>query len=61
MLPPVKERMRTALINLTEFRDIPTEQLKQTARQLPGAGRVHLPDRVTIIALLLGTRQIEVR
>jgi hypothetical protein len=61
VLPPVKERFRTALLNLPEFREIPTDQLKQMARQLPGGGRVHLPDRVITIAFLLGTRQIEVR
>jgi hypothetical protein len=49
VLPPVKSRVRTALLNLADFKDIPTEQLKQLARQLPGGSRVHLPDRVTTI------------
>ncbi len=61
MLPAVTERFRTALLNLPDYRDIPTDQLKSIARQLPGGTRVHLPDRVTAIAFLLGTRQIEVR
>ena len=58
VLPPVKDRVRTALLSLADYTDIPTEQLKQMARQLPGAGRVHLPDRVTTIAFLLGTRLV---
>ena len=49
MLPPVEDGVRTALLSLADFKDIPTEQLKQTARQLPGGSRVHLPDRVTTI------------
>jgi hypothetical protein len=61
VLPPVWERVRTALLNLADYKNIPTEQLKQMARQLPGGSRVHFPDRVTILAFLLGTQQIEVR
>ena len=61
MLPAIRERFRTALLSLADYKDISTEQLKQMARQLPGGGRVHLPDRVTTIAFLLGTRQVEVR
>jgi len=59
MLPPIKQSVRRALLSLTDFKDIPTDQLKQMARQLPGGSRVHLPDRVTIIAFLLGTRLVE--
>jgi len=59
MLPPVKDRLRMALLNLADYKDIPTEQLKQMARQLPGGGRIHLPDRVTTIAFLLGTRLVD--
>ena len=46
MLPPVKSLIRTALLNLSEYKDLSTEQLKQMARQLPGGGRMHFPDRV---------------
>jgi hypothetical protein len=53
VLPPVRDRVRKALLNLVDYKDIPTEQLKQTARKLPGGGRVHLPDRVTTIAFVL--------
>lgn len=59
VLPPVKDRVRSALLNLAEFKDISTDQLKQAARELPGGGRVHFPDRVTIIAFLLGTRIVD--
>ena len=61
VLPAVSDRFRMALLNLRDYRDIPTDQLKRIARQLPGGSRVHLPDRVTTLAFLLGTRQIEVR
>jgi hypothetical protein len=61
VLPPIRSHIRPALLNLTDYKDIPTDQLMQMARQLPGGSRVHLPDRVTTIAFLLGTRQIEVR
>jgi hypothetical protein len=61
VLPAVSDRFRTALLNLPDYRDIPTDQLKRIARHLPGGSRVHLPDRVTTIAFLVGTRQIEVR
>ena len=59
VLPPIKSHVRSALLNLADYRDIPTDQLRQMARQLPGAGRVHLPDRVTTIAFLLGTRLVD--
>ena len=61
MLPPVRDRVRATLLNLPEFQNLSTEQLTLMARQLPGGGRVHLPDRVTTVAFLLGTRNIEVR
>lgn len=59
MLPPVKSHLCTALLSLADYKDIPTDQLMQMARQLLGGGRVHLPDRVTTIAFLLGTRLVE--
>jgi hypothetical protein len=61
VLPPVSERVRTALLNLADYKDLSTERLQQMARQLPGGSRVHFPDRATIVAFLLGTQQIEVR
>jgi len=59
VLPPVRDRLRMALLNLSDYKDIPTDQLRQMARQLPGGGRVQLPDRVTTIAFLLGTRLVD--
>jgi hypothetical protein len=59
VLPPIKTKLRVALLNIAAYKDIPTEQLKQMACQLPGGTRVHLPDRVTTIAFLLGTRLVE--
>ena len=59
MLPPIRSHVRAALLSLTDYKDISTEQLKQMARQLPGGSRVHLPDRVATIAFLLGTRLVD--
>jgi len=59
VLPPVSDRFRTALLNLADYKDLSVEQLKLMARQLPGGSRVYLPDRVTTIAFLLGTRLVD--
>ena len=59
VLPSVKDRVRSALLNLADYKDIPNDQLRQMARQLPGGGRVHLPDRATTIAFLLGARLVD--
>ena len=48
--------VRMALMKLSDFKHIPTEQLMEMARALPGGRKVDLPDRVTTIAFLLGTR-----
>jgi hypothetical protein len=58
VLPPIKSNVRAALLSLVDYKDIPTDQLKQMARLVPGGSRVHLPDRVTTIAFLLGTKQV---
>jgi len=47
------------LVRLVDYKGVSTDQLKQLARLLPGGSRVHLPHRITAIAFLLGTRQIE--
>jgi hypothetical protein len=59
VLPPVKATIRAALLNLTAYKEIPTEQLITAARALPGGTKVHIPDRLTAIVLLLGTRLVE--
>ena len=56
VLPPIRNEVRKALMNLSDYRNISTEQLMVMARELPGGRKVDLPDRVTIIAFLLGTR-----
>ena len=61
VLPPIKSHVRTALLSLLYYKGIPTDQLRQMARQLPGGSCVHLRDQVTIIAFLLGTRLVELR
>jgi hypothetical protein len=43
-------------MNLSDFRNISTDQLLAMARGLPGGRKVYLPDRVTMIAFLLGAR-----
>ena len=59
MLPPIKTQLRAALLNLAAYKEIPTEQLIAAARALPGGTKVHCPDRLTAIVLLLGTRPVE--
>ncbi len=59
MLPPIKAKLRVALLSLAAYKEIPTEQLIAAARALPGGTRVHLPDRATTIAFLLGTGPVE--
>ncbi len=56
VLPPIRSQVRRALMNLSDFRNISTEQLLAMARGLPGGRNVYLPDRITTIAFLLGTR-----
>ena len=59
VLPPVKTKLRVALLSLAAYKEIPTEQLIAAARALPGGTKVHCPDRLTAIVLLLGTRLVE--
>ena len=59
VLPPIKSKVRVALMNLTAFEEISTQELIAMARALPGGTKVHIPDRLTAIALLLGTRRVE--
>lgn len=56
VLPPVKNELHTALLKLPEFENVPTPDLIAMARALPGGAKVHIPDRLTAIVLLLGTR-----
>jgi len=59
VLPPVKATVRAALLSLAAYKDIPTQQLIAAARALPGGTKVHIPDRVIAIALLLGTKSVD--
>jgi hypothetical protein len=56
VLPPIRSRVRRALMNLADYKNISTEQLLAMARVLPGGRKVDLPDRIAMIAFLLGTR-----
>jgi hypothetical protein len=58
MLPSIKCSFRTALMNLAAYKEISTQDLIALARTLPGGTKVHIPDRLTAIVLLLGTRSI---
>ena len=58
VLPPIKSKVRVALMNLTAFEEIGTQELIAMARALPGGTKVHIPDRLTAIVLLLGTRPV---
>jgi hypothetical protein len=55
VLPPIKAKAQMALLNLTAFQEISTEELIAMAHALPGGTKVHIPDRLTAIVLLLGT------
>jgi len=59
VLPPIKNKARVALMNFTAFREISTQSLIAMARSLPGGTKVHIPDRLTAIVLLLGTRLVD--
>jgi len=59
VLPPIKSKVRVALMNLTAFEEIGTQELVAMARALPGGTKVHIPDRLTAIVLLLGTGPVD--
>jgi hypothetical protein len=56
VLPPVKNELHAVLLNVAEFKNFATHELIVMARALPGGTKVHIADRLTAIALLLGTR-----
>ena len=56
VLPPVKNELQSALLNLSAFKNFTTQDLIAMARAVPGGTKVHIPDRLTAIVLLLGTR-----
>jgi len=59
VLPPIKTNARMALLNLTTFHDVSTDELIAMARALPGGTKVDIPNRLTAIVLLLGTRPLD--
>jgi hypothetical protein len=59
VLPPVKSEFQVTLLNLSAFKKISTQDLIAIARALPGGTKVHIPDRLTAIVLLLGTRPLD--
>jgi hypothetical protein len=59
VLPPIKSKARMALMSLTAYQEISTQDLIASARSLPGGTKVHIPDRVTAIVLLLGTKSLD--
>jgi hypothetical protein len=59
VLPPIKSKARMALMSLTAFQEISTQDLIASARSLPGGTKVHFPDRVTAVVLLLGTKSLD--
>ena len=59
VLPPIKRKVGIALMSLTAFQEISTQDLIASARSLPGGTKVQIPDRVTAIVLLLGTRSFD--
>jgi len=59
VLPPIYGKVRMALLNLTAFREISTDELITMAQALPGGTKVQIPDRLTAIVLILGTRPMD--
>lgn len=59
VLPPIKSKARMALMRLTAFQEISTQDLIASARTLPGGTKVYIPDRITAIVVLLGTRSLD--
>ncbi len=59
VLPPIKSKVRVALLNLTAFQEVSTQDLIAMARALPGGTRVRIPDRLTAIVLLVGTLPVD--
>ena len=55
VLPPINGELQPALLNLADFKDFATHELIAMARALPGGTKVHIPDRLTAIVLLVGT------
>ncbi len=45
-----------ALMSLSAFKEVSTRDLITMARSLPGGCKVHIPNRITAIVLLLGAR-----
>lgn len=58
VLPPVKNELQAALLNLAAFKNFSTDDLIAMARALPGGTKVHIPNRLTAIVLLLGTAPV---
>jgi hypothetical protein len=59
VLPPIKGKVQMALLNLTAFHDSSTDDLIAMAQAMPGGTKVDIPDRLTAIVLLMGTRPLD--
>jgi hypothetical protein len=59
VLPPVKNELLAALLNLAAFKNFSTNDLVALARAQPGGTKVCIPDRLTAIVLLLGTGPVD--
>jgi hypothetical protein len=59
VLPPIKGKAQMALLNLSAFQEMSTEDLIAIAQAMPGGAKVQIPDRLTAIVLILGTRPID--
>jgi len=61
VLPPVKNELHAVLLNLSAFKNLATHDLLAMAHALPGGTKVHIPNRITAIVLLLGIRSLGIR
>jgi len=46
------------MLKLSDFENFATHELIAMARALPGGTKVHIPDRLTAIVLLVGTAPV---
>jgi hypothetical protein len=58
-LPPIKREVRIALMSIVAYKAFTTPQLIAMARSLPGGRKILIPDRLTAIVLLLGTKPLD--
>ena len=60
VLPPVKSELQAALLNLPAFKNFTTHDLIAMAHAILGGTKVHIPDRLRGVVLLLEKRPLAI-